>query len=144
VGAALDQVRTAVLPGHDWKWPWGLFSGGGWERGIQRVAKGFLDATAFVPEHTPLGRHAQDARFRWRAPISVRREMKSWGFPAGETGHPMTSFMTMEHGASADVANYDRGWWILAVPGIAQIVAVRTGIEEAPRVDLARVRIACR
>jgi len=40
----------------------------------------------------------------------------------------MTTLMTMEHrgadGSTADVANYDRRWWILAVLGIAQLMVI--------------------
>src|ERR1700720_3275134 len=40
----------------------------------------------------------------------------------------MTTLMTMEHGggdgASLDVANYGRRWWILAVLGIAQLMVI--------------------
>ena len=40
----------------------------------------------------------------------------------------MTALMTMEHaggdGTAADVANYDRRWWILAVLGIAQLMVI--------------------
>jgi MFS family permease len=40
----------------------------------------------------------------------------------------MTALMTMEHGggdgAPADVANYDRRWWVLAVLGIAQLMVI--------------------
>src|ERR1700729_3687347 len=40
----------------------------------------------------------------------------------------MTTLMTMEHGGGdgppADVANYDRRWWILAVLGIAQLMVI--------------------
>jgi EmrB/QacA subfamily drug resistance transporter len=40
----------------------------------------------------------------------------------------MTTLMTMEHGggdgASVDVANYNRRWWILAVLGIAQLMVI--------------------
>jgi len=41
----------------------------------------------------------------------------------------MTTLMTMEHRTPAEVANYDRRWWILGVLGIAQLMVIldRTG-----------------
>src|SRR6202161_1995915 len=36
----------------------------------------------------------------------------------------MTTLMTMEHRTPAEVANYDRRWWILGVLGIAQFMVV--------------------
>jgi EmrB/QacA subfamily drug resistance transporter len=43
----------------------------------------------------------------------------------------MTSLMTLEHagadGSPADVANYARRWWILAVLGIAQLMVILDG-----------------
>src|SRR6202167_961522 len=36
----------------------------------------------------------------------------------------MTTLMTMEHRTPAEVANYDRRWWILAVLGIAQLMVI--------------------
>jgi EmrB/QacA subfamily drug resistance transporter len=43
----------------------------------------------------------------------------------------MTTLMTMEHtgdgGTPADVANYSRRWWILAVLGIAQLMVILDG-----------------
>src|SRR5580700_9179464 len=41
---------------------------------------------------------------------------------------PMTTLMTMEHAAMAEIpveeSNYDRRWWILAVLGIAQLMVI--------------------
>src|SRR5271155_6100824 len=39
----------------------------------------------------------------------------------------MTTLMTMEHRTPAEVANYDRRWWILGVLGIAQFMVVLDG-----------------
>src|SRR5271156_3148150 len=36
----------------------------------------------------------------------------------------MTTLMTMEHRTPAEVANYDRRWWILGVLGIAQFMVI--------------------
>src|ERR1700685_1342689 len=36
----------------------------------------------------------------------------------------MTTLMTMEHRTPAEVANYDRRWWILGVLGIAQLMVI--------------------
>src|SRR6202451_1504692 len=39
----------------------------------------------------------------------------------------MTTLMTMEHRTPAEVANYDRRWWILGVLGIAQLMVILDG-----------------
>ena len=39
----------------------------------------------------------------------------------------MTTLMEMEHRSPAEVANYDRRWWILAVLGIAQLMVILDG-----------------
>jgi hypothetical protein len=36
----------------------------------------------------------------------------------------MTTLMTVQHRTPAEVANYDRRWWILGVLGLAQLMVI--------------------